>query len=108
LNPKSLHACHPFLRRFARICHDSWVIHQSGLFAANHYRGQYPKPGFFCRYFPLLHYVFLGTSQGKNPNPLFDTAFYLTENPDVQSANINPFAHYLRLGAYENALARQG
>ena len=91
-----------FLRRFARICHDSWVIHQSGLFAANHYRGQYAKPSFFCRYFPLLHYVFFGAFHGKNPNPVFDTAFYLAENTDVQRANVNPFAHYLRLGAYEN------
>ena len=91
-----------FLLRFATLCRDGWVIRQSGLFSANHYRRQYPKPGFFCHYFPLLHYVLSGAFQGKNPNPIFDTAFYLKQNADVQSANVNPFAHYLRAGAHEN------
>ena len=35
------------------------------------------------------------------PNPLFDTAWYLRENPDVAKAGLNPLAHYASSGATE-------
>jgi GT2 family glycosyltransferase/ubiquinone/menaquinone biosynthesis C-methylase UbiE len=33
-----------------------------------------------------------------SPHPLFDAAAYLTENPDVKSARINPLLHYCAVG----------
>ncbi len=32
---------------------------------------------------------------------LFDSDFYLTNNPDVAQAKIDPMIHYLRYGGYE-------
>jgi GT2 family glycosyltransferase len=50
---------------------------------------------------PLLHYLSIGASEGRKPNPLFDSAWYLSEYPDVAAAAINPLAHYLSVGASE-------
>ena len=35
------------------------------------------------------------------PNPLFDSAWYLDNNPDVAAAGMNPLEHYLRFGHAE-------
>ena len=32
---------------------------------------------------PLIHYLEYGAHEGRNPNPLFDTAYYLRQYPDV-------------------------
>ena len=51
---------------------------------------------------PLIHYIDYGVDQGRNPNPLFDTAYYLRQYPDIVAAGMNPLAHYLQSGAGEN------
>jgi GT2 family glycosyltransferase len=48
---------------------------------------------------PLAHYLEIGAYEGRNPNPLFDSAYYLAENPDVSAAGKNPLAHFLECGA---------
>jgi lipopolysaccharide biosynthesis protein/glycosyltransferase involved in cell wall biosynthesis len=50
---------------------------------------------------PAHHYVRIGSAEGKNPGPNFDTIFYLNTYPDVKRAGVNPLAHYLRSGASE-------
>lgn len=35
-----------------------------------------------------------GWQHGLNPDPLFNTAYYLAHNPDVAAAHINPLLHY--------------
>lgn len=35
-----------------------------------------------------------GWRQGLNPDALFDTTFYLAQNPDVRAAGIDPLKHY--------------
>src|SRR5262249_18857423 len=45
------------------------------------------------------HYLRAGAAQGRDPHPLFDTAFYLAQNPDVAASGENPLGHYLRAGA---------
>ena len=50
---------------------------------------------------PLRHYLQRGVLEGRDPNPLFDTDWYLQQNPDVAKAGVNPLAHYLRQGALE-------
>jgi hypothetical protein len=43
----------------------------------------------------------VGALEGRDPHPLFDSTYYLSLNPDVVGAGINPLVHYLRFGAYE-------
>ena len=50
---------------------------------------------------PLVHYLERGVSEGCDPNPLFDSRWYLQRNPDVAAAGMNPLLHYLRFGAAE-------
>jgi lipopolysaccharide biosynthesis protein len=50
---------------------------------------------------PLAHYLRGGADEGRDPSPLFDSGWYLTQNPDVAQAQINPLVHYLRSGACE-------
>jgi lipopolysaccharide biosynthesis protein len=42
-----------------------------------------------------------GAAGGRDPNPLFDTSFYVEQNADVAAAGVNPLAHYLTVGAAE-------
>ena len=51
---------------------------------------------------PLVHYIEYGAFQKRNPNPLFDTAYYGRHYPDVVAAGLNPLAHFLECGANEN------
>src|SRR5271157_5012382 len=50
---------------------------------------------------PILQYVRFGARAGFNPNPCFDTNWYLSKNPDVAASKINPLVHYIRHGAAE-------
>ena len=51
--------------------------------------------------FALNHYNNFGWKEGSNPNEVFDTSDYLSENPDVAAAGINPFQHYQQFGQAE-------
>jgi hypothetical protein len=48
---------------------------------------------------PLEHYVRFGAAEGRDPHPLFDTAWYLAHNPDARIVGITPLEHYVRCGA---------
>jgi len=48
---------------------------------------------------PLSHYCRRGAAEGRDPNPLFDSDWYIARYPDVSGRN--PLAHYLRFGAVE-------
>lgn len=50
---------------------------------------------------PLQHYMSRGVAEGRDPNPLFDTSFYLERNRDVATAGVNPLAHFIAYGAAE-------
>lgn len=81
----------------------AWQLSRSGLFHGAHYRSQNadePKlQKYLLRHFPALHYALFGVEQKRNPNLLFDTAFYLGSNPDVADSRMNPLLHYIRHGA---------
>ncbi|MEN6291141.1 MAG: glycosyltransferase [Methanobacterium sp.] len=51
---------------------------------------------------PLIHYLFYGYQEGKNPSPDFDQAYYQRKYPDVKSSKINPLVHYSLYGVKEN------
>ena len=44
----------------------------------------------------VLHFLRHGVEQGCDPNPFFDTRWYLDTNPDA--ADVNPLVHYLTTG----------
>ncbi|HYF09352.1 MAG TPA: zinc-dependent metalloprotease family protein [Acetobacteraceae bacterium] len=46
----------------------------------------------------VMHYDTYGWSEGRNPEILFDTLYYLQRNPDVAQAGVNPYRHYLEFG----------
>ncbi len=78
------------------------VIERSGLFDAGFYRKNLAMvdrnrmdP------YPLVHYLARGAREAKDPHPLFDTAYYLMQNPDVADSGSNPLVHYLKYGAHE-------
>lgn len=50
---------------------------------------------------PLEHYVKYGYREGRNPNPFFDSKWYLETYPDVAG---NPLINYIRYGALEGHL----
>ena len=73
---------------------------RSGPFDAMFYRMQltgHPRHKFD----PVRHYTLFGASEGFDPAPGFDTAYYLAACPDVAASNTNPFVHYLKCGAAE-------
>jgi SAM-dependent methyltransferase len=71
----------------------------SGDFDTIWYRAQYPDiPATID---PLAHYVERGWKEGRFPNPIFDTNWYLRQNSDVANAGLNPLAHYVKYGASE-------
>jgi glycosyltransferase involved in cell wall biosynthesis len=47
---------------------------------------------------PLLHYLEQGWRQGKDPNTLFQTSYYLDRYGDDIPPKTNPFLHYLNKG----------
>ncbi len=54
------------------------------------------------RFDPVRHYILFGATEGFDPAPGFDTAYYLAAYPDVAASNTNPFVHYLKFGAAES------
>jgi glycosyltransferase involved in cell wall biosynthesis/predicted O-methyltransferase YrrM len=46
----------------------------------------------------LLHWLTLGTSEGRNPHPLFDVKFYLKNNPSIVRLGTNPLQHFWENG----------
>ncbi|MBT5819136.1 MAG: glycosyltransferase, partial [Proteobacteria bacterium] len=47
---------------------------------------------------PLVHFLTTDVETRADPHPLFDTAYYLTQCPDVAEQGINPLVHYLGKG----------
>lgn len=81
--------------RYARL------IRRSGLFDEDYYRAQCGNDPLALRD-PIEHYLVLGAAEGRNPGPLFDTAWYLDLNPEVAAAfanGKNPLVHFIRSGA---------
>lgn len=51
---------------------------------------------------PILHYIFHGDKEGRNPSYRFDGKDYLKKYVDIEKTSINPLIHYLLYGQYEN------
>ena len=55
----------------------------------------------------LLHYLYYGYKEGKNPNENFDTNFYLNEYSDVKDSFLNPLIHFAIFGISEGRLHKK-
>ncbi|MCK5617446.1 hypothetical protein KAR91_87090, partial [Candidatus Pacearchaeota archaeon] len=71
-------------------------LKKSGLFFSNYYRNQLLRQDTHLS--PEEHYFLYGAWENKNPNPLFDSAFYLEKNYDVYISGMNPLLHYILHG----------
>jgi glycosyltransferase involved in cell wall biosynthesis len=56
---------------------------------------------------PLLHYIYHGYKEGRNPNPNFDGQYYLKKYKDVKESNLNPLVHYSLYGLKEKRKIRE-
>ena len=50
---------------------------------------------------PILHYIYSGFKEGRNPSNKFNGQYYLNMYPDVMSSNLNPLVHYSLYGIKE-------
>lgn len=82
-------------------------IKRSGLFDKYYYRQNYPEIEKFSERNEILHYLTIGWKKGYNPSQVFDTNYYLEQNPDVARTDFNPFVHYVRHGRKENRLTHK-
>ncbi|MBU1378766.1 MAG: hypothetical protein KKA30_22565 [Alphaproteobacteria bacterium] len=49
---------------------------------------------------PLAHYLLVGGREGRDPNPLFHSAWYRHENAaELAATSLTPLEHYVRVGA---------
>lgn len=53
---------------------------------------------------PASHYLTEGWLQGRDPTPWFSSWHYLSMNPDIAAAKMNPFLHYCIAGHLEGRL----
>jgi GT2 family glycosyltransferase/glycosyltransferase involved in cell wall biosynthesis len=53
---------------------------------------------------PLLHYLYVGGFEGRDPGPNFSSKWYLTTYRDVQAAGINPLLHFVKYGIADKRL----
>ncbi|CAB4639929.1 MAG: hypothetical protein F2621_02460 [Actinobacteria bacterium] len=77
--------------------HISKTIAASELFDKGWYR-RYQMRGLTKLTNPLWHFLAVGRKHQLDPSPLFDTAHYISSNPDVRDSNLNPLFHYLEYG----------
>ncbi|MFN7089591.1 MAG: glycosyltransferase, partial [Allorhizobium sp.] len=49
----------------------------------------------------LHHFMTEGWRAGRNPNPAFQTSYYLTNYSDISEIGTNPFLHYVLFGRKE-------
>lgn len=51
---------------------------------------------------PFTDYMENGYRAGRNPSALFNVSYYLSHNPDVRIAGVDPLGHYARFGYAED------
>jgi glycosyltransferase involved in cell wall biosynthesis len=112
------------IKLFIQKWKDALTIHKSGLFDKEHYlfqnkdlQDKFTKSIFWkwrnsknpvlrflgrVKTSTVIHYVFHGVFEGKDPNAVFSNAYYINNNLDLRKEKyINPFVHYILWGKKE-------
>ena len=92
------------IRRDRRLKQDLGLIRSSGLFDGEWYLVNNPDVA-QAKGDSLMHYLFYGGFEGRDPGPNFSNKWYLDTYKDVKRAGINPLVHYLRYGREEGRFA---
>jgi GT2 family glycosyltransferase len=50
---------------------------------------------------PILHYIYHGVQENRDPSTKFNGEYYLETYPDVKGSNLNPLVHYALYGKAE-------
>ena len=74
------------------------LLSATHLFDPRYYRATNPDLAIDDDRGLLLHYLRQGSADRRNPNPLFDEAFYRDRHPELAEKNINSLAHFHRFG----------
>ncbi|MDG3041599.1 rhamnosyltransferase WsaF family glycosyltransferase [Roseicyclus marinus] len=69
------------------------------------YRAIHPSPARLSDRDLFRHFMKTGWKAGLDPTPFFSVRRYLSRNPDVAAAGLNPFAHYIQRGRAEGRAA---
>lgn len=80
------------------------LILNSCLFDEKWYVGYYFNNSVDINFDPITHFLIKGVFENYNPNPLFNTAEYLSINKDVANLGVNPLIHYIQWGKLEKRL----
>ncbi|ADZ09154.1 glycosyl transferase family 2 [Methanobacterium lacus] len=51
---------------------------------------------------PIIHYIYNGFKEGRNPSREFDAEYYFENHSDVKKSKLNPLVHYALYGIKEN------
>ena len=70
-------------------------IAQSSLLERGWYSAEYGDIGLRD---PVEHFVDIGLRQGRSPNHLFESAWYMKQNADVRAAGVCAFTHFCEYG----------
>lgn len=73
-------------------------IKKMGLFDYDFYISNYD---YTSQIDPLLHYIYQGYKENKNPNPQFDGEFYSNKYHEIKEQDINPLVYFILKGQYE-------
>ncbi|WGL16396.1 glycosyltransferase family A protein [Microbulbifer bruguierae] len=86
------------------------LIRDSGLFDEPFYRSQcsFTAVQFKSPEELIQDYILVGGFVGRDPSADFDSDWYLSANPDVKSAKVNPLLHYVQYGKSEGRLPYHG
>jgi GT2 family glycosyltransferase len=95
----NLHTASPQRQEILGVEATCSLILSSGLFDPVYYRRQAQLDELAPERL-VLHYIQHGAAAGLDPNPLFDTDWYVQKNPHVAGTGMNPFAYYLVHGAF--------
>lgn len=76
---------------------------ENGFFDASWYVKAYPEVSSKRRWKndPLQHFMTVGSDKSYSPGVWFNSEWYLSHNPDVEQAAVNPLVHYLYYGMNE-------
>ncbi|KGP64018.1 hypothetical protein EP47_03600 [Legionella norrlandica] len=77
------------------------IIQQTDLFDKAWYLDQYQDVA-QSNIDPIIHYLYYGAKEGRDPGPKFNTKAYLKTYQDVAENRINPLIHYLLFGNIES------